>query len=405
MIISDKLLAVGGMVVFLQGCVPHANMKLPGQAENKTLEERILEGSSHALVLAKSICDKSKDREQVRDELKNVSDSFQSLISDYQQVNPEGTGELSEEISEALLDIKYAGSENVPISLRLARYVTQRDPKFAHALLDSLLSDTAPLAEKEPSSEEDDGREGSISDDTDDAPMAERTFSLQKPRLSTWITRAMADRIAMARYGSLLKKDNSKKSGNLARNYLVILSNDKFVAQCNSHRIKYNWKGWTENDCKKTVTAYLAPTTKKIYINQKRRNGATAYHEALHVYSHDDFLALAPGFVEGATEYLTRIEARRRNISRKLYEQPQAIIGSLVTVLSGRKLINEAVFSGKINELRSAVDSKLGTDTFDNLLSDMDTSACNNRQECDTAKKNLDTAIREYYKAHPVPNS
>lgn len=364
------------------------------------LDEQILEKSRAAFELAQAINDGRLTRPLVQNEANNLFVTVQTLVTKNQDLYPANSEDLSEEISETLLDIKYLLNENTPYSLRLARH----DPNFQRALLSSLLDARQPFFEGAVDTAQDSNDE---LDGDSDVLLEKPTLPVPaRPRLSSWIDHGMADRIIIFRYKSLIKDRNSvrekeKKVGRLARKYIRVLASDQFVKQCQSDLTKYHWVNMTPNDCK-IINGYAEPHTKISFINRKKQNGATIYHEALHLYSNEDFLALPHGFVEGVTEYLTRVEARRRRIGRKsIYEDGQAIAAALVSVIGTRKAINEAVFSGQVSGFRVSVDTKLGPGTFDNLLKQMDTSLCNERSNCSRAKIYLDSVIRTYRTVHP----
>jgi hypothetical protein len=110
----------------------------------------------------------------------------------------------------------------------------------------------------------------------------------------------------------------------------------------------------------------------EMHLGLDRGETATAIHESMHVFQHDDYPGqLGFNVKEGTTEYMTRIITTQQGIPRgNFYPRQLQSIRRLVALV-GRDTVADAYFEGKIGDLRTAVDDAQGNGTFNNWVTFM----------------------------------
>jgi hypothetical protein len=123
-----------------------------------------------------------------------------------------------------------------------------------------------------------------------------------------------------------------------------------------------------EHSCD-TILGFVDPNAtapNHVWIHKGKAGPDTVLHEAMHVYSHQDFLTkMKVPTNEGATEYFSRQIASAQNFAiSETYPDEYKQIAALVQEFNEDLLLN-AYFQGRIAEMKAAVDGKLSPPTFE----------------------------------------
>ena len=110
----------------------------------------------------------------------------------------------------------------------------------------------------------------------------------------------------------------------------------------------------------------------EIHVHVDRGEFATTVHESMHLFSHDDYRnKLGFNANEGATEYFTRKVCVEQGITRGDFYAEQYASTKKLADLVGEDKLAAAYYQGKVDELKTAVDTKKAAGIFDQWVAKM----------------------------------